>query len=258
MNGSDVNKWASAMAEAGAQHSVVESTSDRLRLPTNALPGPLLIDHAGGVLDVERIGSFLRSATTTAVVMDPVYRVEPRGMGVTVSSASGRYDYDCVVISAGAGTCALAAQVGLYTASSLAHHARFTFRLRDRGLTPQCLLEKSESWRAGFSTYQHMNTPDQWAVGAHIEPSKSAWELGREHVVAYSRELVTDYVRANLEGVEPHVLNELYCSIIPGLGDGFNIVRNEHSLAIYGENLFKLAPVLGKQLSDAVLNASTP
>ena len=103
-----------------------------------------------------------------------------------------------------------------------------------------------------------MNAPDEWAVGAHIEPSKSAWELGREHVVAYSRELVIDYVRANLGGVEPHVLNELYCSITPGLGDGFNVVRNEHSLAKYGENLFKLAPALGKRLSVAILNGSTP
>ena len=71
-------------------------------------------------------------------------------------------------------------------------------------------------------------------------------------------ELVTSYVRETLDGVEPVVLDELYCTTTSGLGDGFTASRNGAVLAIWGDNLFKFAPLLGEMLARAVLDQSVP
>ena len=65
------------------------------------------------------------------------------------------------------------------------------------------------------------------------------------------------YVRKHLR-VEPCIVDSLYCATTPDLGDGFEVRRNGSILAVYGNNLFKLAPVLGGVLATACANGSTP
>jgi sarcosine oxidase len=251
--GGDALEWAAAMAAAGAEHAVDEP---RVTLPTKSIDAPYLFDPAGGVLDVVRIGALLQAMAGAAVVVDTVYRIEPAGHGVRVWSGGGRQDFDAVAIVAGAGTCPLAAQVGLYTPSTLAHHVRFTFPMSDPAARPSCLIDKSEAWQPGFTTYQHLVAPGQWAVGAHFGADAVAWELGRERVVAHSRRLTAEYVRENLNGVEDRIVDELYCNVMTSWGDGYGAVRTDSVVALYGDNLFKLAPVVGELLADAILTGS--
>lgn len=260
VTGADVPRWAAAMAAAGADNAVTDgfdsADAGRAALPVRSVPGPYLFDPAGGVLDVVGTGELLRGMTAGAVVLDTVYRLELIGSGARVWSGSGRHDVDGVVLVAGAGTCALAAQVGLYTPSGLAHHVRMTFPLADPTVRPSCLIERSESWRPGFTTYQHLVAPGRWAVGAHFGADAVAWEVGREPAVERSRRIVLDYVRENLDGVEDRIVDELYCTVLPSWSDGFGALRNDAVVTLYGDNLFKLAPVLGELLADAVLTGS--
>jgi sarcosine oxidase len=46
--------------------------------------------------------------------------------GLAVHASDGRHSVDRVVVAAGRGTMELAAQVGVYLPTALAHHARFT------------------------------------------------------------------------------------------------------------------------------------
>ena len=257
VTGADVPEWASAMSAAGAEHRV-DDGSDGLDLPARSIAGPVLFDPAGGVVDARRVGEFLTGVTRQAIVTDTVYRIESYGAGVRVWSAAGRSEFDACVIVAGTGTTALAAQVELYTPSVLFHHVRFTFLLDDPALRPHCLIEKSEAWRPGFTTYQHLAAPGQWAVGAHFDPAETAWELGRELVTSTSRRHTVDYVRENLVGVGDRIVDELYCNVAASWGDGYGVQRNGGVLTLYGDNLFKLAPVLGQTLADAALSGATP
>ncbi|HEY0640905.1 MAG TPA: FAD-dependent oxidoreductase [Pseudonocardiaceae bacterium] len=259
VTGECVPEWAAAMAAAGAAHRVAEATPELLGTEVRAIDGPALVDLGGGVLDAEAVGRYLFGRARSAVVHDPVFRLERTAAGrARVHSVSGTQDFDACVLVAGAGSSHLGADVGLYVPAGLYHHARFTFPLLDGGARPVCLIEKSQAWRPGVTTYQHLVAPGQWAVGTHFDPADSAWELGRDHVVGTGRRLTLEYVRENLPGVDEQVLDELYCTITASWGDGYGAQREGPFLTLYGDNLFKLAPVIGTVLAEAALCDDAP
>ncbi|HET8641916.1 MAG TPA: FAD-dependent oxidoreductase [Pseudonocardiaceae bacterium] len=258
--GPQVSRWASAMAAAGAAHEVRDSVDESLALPVRSIDGPCLVDPAGGVVDAEGVAKFLLAATRQVIVRDTVYRVE-EGAHATVRTAAGSRGFDAVVIAAGLGTWQLALQVGLYTPSTVEHHVRLTFpigRRRPAAERPPALIDRSETWRPGFTTYQHLAAPGRWAVGAHFDPAAVAWEVGRERAVEVSRRRTVEYVRENLDGVAARAVDEVYCSTATGWTDGYGIARTAHVIALHGVNLFKLAPVIGQVLAGAALDGSLP
>jgi sarcosine oxidase len=251
ITGTDVAERAAAMAAAGAAHHVVETTGDLL--PAATPLSPALVDPAGGVIDVDAVRAFLVARTREAVVHDPVYALESDGSGATVRTRGGSARFDAVVIAAGAGTSPLAAQVGIYTPPALDHHVRFTFPIDDSRRWPAWI----DNPPAGMGTYQHRSGPGRWSVGGHVDPAQTAWEVGPEAAAAALEEAVLRYARERLT-VEPTIVERLYCTSVPNLGDGVHFRRSGAVLAIHGENLMKFAPVLGEALAAAALDGSTP
>jgi sarcosine oxidase len=263
ISGAEAPLWSAAMAAAGVLHHDVGPDSHRLRLPTRVIPAESVIDPAGGVLRVDRIGAFLAARCRSAIRGEQVYALDDEADAVVVRAGGGRGQaggtqdrFDVVVLCAGAGTAPLAAQVGLYPPIALAHHARFTYRMRSAAEGPfQAWLTTSPD---GFGSYQHSNAAGQWAVGLHLEPEQVAWPVGAETATATSRELTTAYVRDTVDDVVPEVIDELYCTMNPELGDGIHYLRRGRVLAVHGENLFKFAPLIGERLAVAALAGSLP
>jgi glycine/D-amino acid oxidase-like deaminating enzyme len=249
VSGVDVADRAAAMEDAGARFEL----QDRVRLPAVAPPSPVLVDPAGGVVDVAAVRARLLAEAGRAVVHEPVHALEDAPGGAVVWSAGGGSPYGAVVLAAGAGTSGLAAQVGIHTPAALSHHVRFTFRADPGERWPAWIDSPAE----GLGTYQHRSGPGQWSVGASLDPSLTAWEVGRDAAAATSREAVLGYVRERLT-VPPIVVDSLYCTHVPGAGDGIEFRRSGPFLAVYGENLMKFAPVLGDALAAAAVNGSTP
>ena len=108
------------------------------------------------------------------------------------------------MLTAGANTAHLGAQVGIYTPPLVAHHVRFTFRVDGDGF-PAWIDNPAE----GFGTCHQQAGPGRWAVGGHVDPALTAWEVGREAACAASRTAVVEYVRENLT-VDPTVVDSLY------------------------------------------------
>ena len=53
--------------------------------------------------------------------------------------------------------------------------------------------------------------------------------------------------------MEPRIVEGLYCTHTPDLTDGIHLRRSDGVVhAVYGENLFKFAPVLADLLADAI------
>lgn len=254
ISGTVVTAWASAMEEAGAPYRIVDASPYELRLPAVALPAESLIDIAGGVVNVNAVRAYLVGVTRSIIVYEAVYALDADAAGgATVWSPAGKTRFDAVVIAAGAGTFPLAAQAGIETPGALAHHVRFTFP-----------IDSSVAWRSwidkpavGLSTYQHRSGPGMWAIGGHVDPALTAWEVPRDTAAASSREAVLQLVRERLT-IAPHVLDSLYCTTTSGMVDGFEVRRNGSVLAVYGENLFKLAPILGEVLATAACDDSAP
>jgi sarcosine oxidase len=205
---------------------------------------------------VPATASFLRSAVGSALRPGHVYRLDAADSSVTLRSSAGELTVDRVVVAAGRGTWQLAAQVGVYVPNALAHHVRFTFPLRDKGSRPPCWMDRTESWRPGFTTYQQCAGPGRWAVGASLPAAEAAWERGRAAVTARSRDLVRAYVREALAGVEDEILEEIYCDFPAGLGDGIHVASAGPVTAVWGDNLFKHAPAIGASLTATLVDGA--
>ncbi|MBC8090396.1 MAG: hypothetical protein H7Y15_00290 [Pseudonocardia sp.] len=204
-------------------------------------------------MNVDAVRDYLTARAGHVVVHEPVYAlgISPSG-AATVTSASGVAEFDAVVLAAGASTSHLAAQVGIHTPPQLAHHVRFTFAVEGSGW--QSWIDKPAD---GLSTYQHEAGAGLWAVGGTLDPTETAWERGRESAVAASRRVITEYAATKLR-VRPEIVDSLYCTTVPGLGDGVEFRRNGPILAVYGDNLMKFAPVLGEALAEAAVSGDTP
>jgi sarcosine oxidase len=252
----DVAAYATAMSAAGAPHHYLD---DEPSLPSHRPDGPLLFDPGGGVIQAAATGRFLLSRVGDAITVDPVTAVTVAGDGARMVTASGHGEvFDSVVITAGAGTAALAAGVGIDVPTTRVHHARFTFRLRDKDRTPPCWIERSGTWREGFTSYGHVVSPGHWAVGGHPPDDEVRWDRGAAWAVQRSREIVTQYAADYLTGVEPTPVGTVYCDHAPGLGDGLSATLAGRVLALWGNNLFKLAPVIGRVAARAAVEPAIP
>jgi sarcosine oxidase len=256
--GGDVEQWAASMAAAGAKHEVVDAADVVRDLPVHALEGPTLVDPTGGVINARLTGEALVRQIGAALIREDVRALEQTSGGVRVMSERGWQSFECGVIAAGARSTELARQVGIDVPPPAAHHVRFTFALRDADARPPCLIDRTEAWQSGFTTYQHLTEPGRWAVGGHLPAELCSWERGRDAVVNDSRRLVSDYVRECARGLADEPLDELYCDIGDSWDDGYTVKRHGGFLALYGDNLFKLAPAIGGILGDAAMTGSTP
>jgi sarcosine oxidase len=253
--GGDVEDRAAAMAAAGVPFEITDRCPE---LPADDPGGPFLRDPAGGVIRAGRTGRFLLDRVGGALVGAGVDRVRTVGGRVELGSAAGTERFDAAVLAAGAGTAALAAQVGIAVPAERAHHARFTFGLRDPDRVPPAWIDRSGRWRSGFTSYAHLVGPGRWAIGGHLAGLDESWEAGREVVTRRSREVVTAYVEEYVTGARPEVLDTVHCTFPPGLGDGVPAAVAGPVVAVWGDNLFKFAPVLGAALAVAALDRELP
>jgi sarcosine oxidase len=252
ITGADLPARADAMAKACADYELVGRDARRLRLPVLEPPAMSLLDVEGGVVDVDAVRDHLTTLVGDRVVHRPVDELSlASGGAAQVRTAAGTAEFDGVVLAAGAGTAHLGAQVGIYVPPLVAHHVRFTFRIEGDG-RPSWI----DSPTGGLGTYQHQAGPGLWAVGGHVEPALTAWEVGREAAYEASRHAVVEYVEKHLT-VDPTIVDSVYCTTAP-LGDGAHFRRSGPILAIYGDNLMKFAPVLGSALAVAAVEGTTP
>ena len=241
------------MTSADAPYNLYDS-SEALPLPISDIKEPTLHDPSGGVLLLQNFRQFLANYTGTALRREPVNQIIVRGDQVAVATDAAEPVFDQVIIAAGAGSIRLTQGSNLDVPSTLTHHFRFTFPLRSaEAAFPAWIADVR-----GLSTYQHMNAPGQWAVGAHLDPVKMAWNVDRSTAEDFSRNVVTDYVRQQMPDVEPRAVEVIHCSVNPSIGDGYQILRSGPVIAVHGENLFKIGAALGALLGDAAVTGATP
>lgn len=261
VTGPHATAYADAMAAAGADHTYVDEDdldTEDLGLPVDSLPGPALIDPAGGVIDAPATGRFLRAAIGKRVRQEFIHRIEPHDDWVEIHGSSSVQEVDHVVIAAGRGSMELASQVDLYLPTELSHNARFTFRMKDPDYEPPCWIDTTESWQEGVTSYQEAPGPGLWSVGLTLPPEMAAWERGRHEVAAEARELALTYVREELIGVDDEIVEEIHCDSPTALGDGVHVATTGPVTVLWGANLFKHAPAIGQTLANAAVNGTSP
>lgn len=256
LSGPPALRWQQAMVQAGAPATLHDDAAG-LGLPARDPVGPFLVDHHGGVVDVRSTGSALRAALGSVVrVGDQVQGIDAT-RSCELHAGSGPWRCDAVVIAAGAGTPMLADSVGIPDVPTrVRHHHRFTFRLAHSTGTPPCWLDQSESWRPGYTTYQHRSSSGHWAIGGSLDEADTAWVLDEVEARRRAREAVCAYVAASNDGVEPEIVDVVHCDSM-GLGDGIGFGQSGAVCALWGDNLMKFAPVLGSLLASATQDSGS-
>jgi len=106
-----------------------------------------------------------------------------------------------------------------------------------------------------------VGTTGQYAVGVSAGGHDFPGSLDVEEVSRRSAALARRYVPTALPGLDPVPVDEVRCTYNQvGLpeGDGFRAERRGTVTVLYGNNLFKFAPVLGALLRQAVLERTVP
>ncbi|NMO89575.1 FAD-binding oxidoreductase [Actinomycetospora sp. TBRC 11914] len=235
VSGPRVPQWAEAMAAAEVGHRVGEPPAGLL----GKVDGPVLVDPGGGALDLAGAGRMLTEALRA--------NLRP-GRVVDVDELLG----DAVVVTAGAGTAELVAPLGIEVPHRLCHHLRFSFRLRTApGTVPPTHLDGTLGPALG-STYQHRTPEGHWAIGGHLPDELTTTDHPFDEVRRRSREAVTAHVAERIPELDLEPVGELPCTPTAGGADGVHTARVGNVHVLWGENLAKLAPLLGERLADAV------
>ncbi|NYD35307.1 NAD(P)/FAD-dependent oxidoreductase [Actinomycetospora corticicola] len=236
VSGPRVDDWAAAMGAAGAAHEVGDQPSGTL----GRTEGPTLRDPAGGALDLAGAGRLLQEA------LRPVLRP---GRVVDLDELIA----DAIVLTAGAGTAELAAQVGIEVPAEFCHHVRLAFRLRaPRATVPPAHLDGTPGPDLA-STYQHRTPEGAWAIGGHLPDAlTTTGENSLDEVRRRSRDAVTAHVAERIPELDPAPVDEVTCTPTAGEGDGVRTARAGNVHVLWGGNLAKFAPLLGERLAGAV------
>ena len=86
----------------------------------------------------------------------------------------------------------------------------------------------------------------------------AAWELDPSEVAERSRLALVAYTQECLHGIGTAPIDRVACDVpVPG-GDGFDAARADAVVVVWGDNLFKFAPFLGRALAAAATGDDVP
>jgi sarcosine oxidase len=208
------------LRRAGVDARALEAPDERLPLLA-PWRGPAMVDEDGGVIRTTAAVAALAEALGERLVRDEVIAVEPDGV-VRAAGATARYDR--VVICAGRETPRLG---GLRLPVVESIHTRYAYRVRGE---PPARLACLQDGRGAYGDPLPGN--DRYAVGAP-----------------------DGYVAQALPGLDPEPAEARTCWVteLPWGPDALAVWEHGAVLAVAGGNLFKHAPVLGRELATAVL-----
>lgn len=253
-----------ALRQAGEDAYWVDASEQRLRLPfLQPQPRGVFVDPRGGAIRTREAIGALESRLRGAIRQAEVLAVHPvPGGGVAVFTPQGSYRHNAAVLCAGQETVPLARQVGLVLPVERSLHLRATFRVRgDAPDRASCLQDSSMAY--GESVYgSPFPSHGLFAVGLSGGEGELDMTAGRPPLERFAlfRERLTKYVSAALPGLEPKPVDDMTCWVtrLPWGSDGVAAWKTDEVTAIAGHNLFKLAPVLGRLLAEAVCEGEIP
>jgi sarcosine oxidase len=180
------------------------------------------------------------------------------GPGVEVLTPQGSHGHDAAVLCAGADTVRLAAQLGLSLPVEHALHLRATFDVRGAAPDRAACLQDATGQHGETVYGSPWPSRERFAVGS----SGDSGEVRGAQLDRFGelRTRLCAYVRAALPGLDPAPVGDVTCRVtrLPWGGDGVAAWQIGAVTAVAGNNMFKLAPVLGELLADAVCGAGVP
>jgi sarcosine oxidase len=250
--GGDVAADAARLRDTGVDADVVQHAGER-HPALCADAGPLLWDPRGGAIRAARAIAWLRAGLD--VRRTDVTAVAPG----RVATGEGALTCGAVVLCAGAGTERLWPHVALRRTI----HLRMTFaapgRATDASWGAATWADRGDAF--GARTYGVADGPGRFALGLAelgaqpVPDDAHADAVGAPPDLAAVRDRLLAYARAAFPGLgEPTGEVVRLLTVLPGDDEDAYLLHRERGLAVLaGHNLFKLAPLIGGRLADAVV-----
>jgi sarcosine oxidase len=256
--GGDVEAEAARLRAAGVDASVIEAAGERHpALAPGA--GPLLWDPRGGAIRAARTIDWLRGDLGARIRRTDV-RAAAAGR---LETADGVVECGHVVLCAGAGTERLWPHVTMRRAV----HLRVSFEMAGARAAPRggaaswgAATWADRSGRFGPPAYGVADGPGRFALGlADLDAQPALRDPAAEAVPAgvdlgAVRERLHAYARAAFPGLgEPAGEVVRLLTVLPGDDEDAYVLECRAGVTVLaGHNLFKLAPLLGEAIADAV------
>ncbi|MGO9959981.1 MAG: NAD(P)/FAD-dependent oxidoreductase [Solirubrobacteraceae bacterium] len=228
------------------------------RLPLLAgWEGHALLDEDGGVIATRAAIELLCAALADKLVYDEVLAVRPTPRGPVELRAGGvLVEHERVVVCAGRGTAALARGTGLELPVRQSAHVRLAFPVADRA--PQrlaCLLDFSGAFGEAGAYADPLPGNGSYAVGLDQTPVHADGGLIDPDGLAAVTERTKRYAARALPGLAPEPVQARHCWVteLPWGHDAFAVWDAGGASFIVGNNLFKHAPAVGRELAAIAL-----
>ena len=229
----------------------------RALLPAYAAPpGPVWLDEGARTIDAAAAIAALAQRVRPCLAPAAVDAVELAGEGVVLRAGGTTWRAGQVLLCAGDGTAALAAEAGLGLALIRRGHIRGHYAVRFDSQARACL--------ADGRAYGLPLPGGRYAIGlSSANPELVAGQAGLSP--AQERACLTRldaYVRSAWPGLHPTPVGAVSC-VVTAIEDAddpdrFEVHADGPLLAIAGTNLFKFAPVLGGLLAEAFTGGRLP
>jgi sarcosine oxidase len=238
----------------GVPAKIVEGTTQLAPITSALIGKSMLWDPWAGVIRADAAGRYLRSRVASTIVPQAVVAVDVSENGkALVRTANDEWKCDEVLIAAGVQTPAIAATCDVDVPVQHEHAARFTFRMEDADSVVPNWTETFEKW----SMWGLTTKPGHWAMGIHWDGEPADPSILQADSDAARLYELEQYIARRLDRVNPIPTDVMSCVADSG-GDGIHVRRRGPVLVVWGDNLFKFAPVLGPALSDALTRAELP
>jgi sarcosine oxidase len=240
----------------GIDAARVDADELRERLPLLApYDGPAVIDRDGGSIRTTAAIAALSNQLGDDLIADEVLSVTPDDNGVELRAGGVHARYGSVVVCAGRGTQALARTAGLSLPIEDAAHLRLTFAAKGNPPSTLACLQDSSGEFPETGIYAAAE-PGNARYGVGLSETTDAGEDGAltdPAALASLGERAAAYVREALPGLDPEPVEHRHCWVttLPWSEDGVGVWSVGSCRFVAGHNLFKLAPVLGRELASA-------
>ena len=248
--GPAVERRARILAEAGVAARLVDAAEHTPLLggPGGAALGTALLDEDAGSIRVAVAVAAL--AAQVPIVRDEVLAVGADG---TVHAGGRTERFGRVVVCAGAGTAGLVRDAGLEVPVEVTIHARATFAVRG---TPPARLPCWQDSSGAFGETGVYGAPAPGnarfsiGVGATAPPGDAA---ALDDMVARA----SAYVTRAMPLLDAAPVGVRHCTVttLPWGDDGVAVWQAGAVVAVAGNNLFKHAPWLGREVARVALGA---
>lgn len=255
-----------ALRDSSIPVGLVGPQEQRQRLPVLEPATELaLFDQRGGTIDARETMARLLVRLGDHLDAESVLACSARDGRAVLLTTGGPRAFDRVVLAAGVATPSLAARVGIEIATRERLHVRLDYPVSGRADAPgACWQDRSGTF--GERVYA-VPTTDGRTYSIGLVDESDGLEQDRSRLLdddAHLERIVkrtNAYVERALPGLDPGPRGYRLCtstSLAGADGDDFRFWSSGPFLAVAGGNLYKMAPLIGRHVAEAIIDQVPP